>query len=394
MVHMMSARTEATDMHPRRHPFAVRALLGVAVALLTLMTTVGNGGASPAPGADNPWLQRRVAALAHAGGEDENPQETLYAFGRNIEAGVPILDMDVQLSADGIPVLMHDNTVDRTTNGTGPVNSLTAAQLGALDAAYWFSAACATCHDRPVDEYLYRGVRTGDVPPPPGFSADDFGVPTLQQVFERFPDAWFDIEIKDDAADVVDLAHAVADLIHSHGLSDRVVVASFGGPGIDAFRTAAPDVTTSATLDEVQSFFLSNTVPTNAQILDVPPTYKLGETVIDVVTPAFVERAHAAGLAVWVWMDSKSQQNAEFYTKLLDMGVDGLNVSRPSVLMQVLATRGDAWDPLAAPPTTPSTTAVPGTSGPTSTTPATDTLSARGTSPVAQPISAAPAYTG
>lgn len=357
----------------------VAAAFAIAASIVAL--TVPSSGASPAPGADNPWLQRRVAVLAHAGGEDENPQETLFAFGRAAAEGVPILDMDVQLSADDVPVVMHDNTVDRTTNGTGAVNSFSAAQLGALDAAYWFSEDCAACHGLPTSDYLYRGVRTGAVAPPAGFSAADFGVPTLEQVFQRFPDSYFDIEIKDDAADPVLLAQKVAALIHRYGLSKRVVIASFGGPGMPAFRAAAPDVATSATLDEVQDFFLSNTVPTSAQILDVPPFYTLNGTKITVVSTAFVKRAHAAGLAVWVWMDSGDEQNAAFYDHLIDLGVDGINVSRPSVGMQVVRARGVAWDPNApAPeperPTPSSTPQIPNAA------------------PVAAPVAAAPSYTG
>lgn len=357
----------------------VAAVFTVVIAASFVAPTVPIGGASPAPGADNPWLGRRVAVLAHAGGEDENPQETLFAFGRAAAEGVPILDMDVQLSADDVPVVMHDNTVNRTTNGTGAVNSFSAAQLGALDAAYWFAEDCAACHGLPTADYLYRGVRTGAVAPPPGFSAADFGVPTLEAVFQRFPHSYFDIEIKDDAADPVLLAQKVAELIHRYGLSNKVVIASFGGPGMPAFRAAAPDVATSATLDEVQDFFLSNTVPTNAQILDVPPFYTLNGTKITVVSTAFVERAHKAGLAVWVWMDSGDEQNAAFYDHLIDLGVDGINVSRPSVGMQVVRARGLAWDPNS--PAPPSTTP----SAPTTPTPSL---------PAAKPVSTTPAYTG
>lgn len=371
-------------MRVRSPNLAGRAVISLVTVGIMVASVAPLSGASPSPGDDNPWLQRRIAPIAHAGGEDENPQETLYAFGRATEAGVPILDMDLQLSADDVPVVIHDDTLDRTTNGTGPVHSMTAAQLNDLDAGYWFSADCATCHGLPESAYVYRGVRTGAVPPPAGYTADDFGVPTLEQVFERFGDAYFSIEIKDDAADVTLLARKTADLIHRFGLSERVVISSFGGPGMPAFRAAAPDVATSATLDEVQDFFLSNKVPTDAQVLDVPPFYDLDGTSITIVSPDFVKRAHDAGLAVWVWMDSKDQQNATFYEHLLQMGVDGLNVSRPAVLMDLLARRGDAWDPN-APPTTTTTT--------TTTVAPTTTASASAPEP-ARSVSAIPTYTG
>ena len=328
------------------------AIAVILVALAVPLTAAVGGGASPAPGADNPWVNRRVVRLAHAGGEDENPHSTLYGFGQATNDGATMLDMVLQITSDGVPVIIHNDTVNRTTNGTGTVSDMTFAEVHALDAAYWFTADCWACSGRPDSDYLYRGIRTGDAPPPMGYTADDFGVPSLEEVFQRFPNAYFDIEIKDDGAQVPELAQKTADLIHEYGLSQRVVIASFGQSGMDVFRAAAPDVATSGTLDEVQAFFLQGTVPTKAQVLDVPPFYDLNGTKITIVSPAFVEKAHAAGLAVWVWMDSGDEQNADFYGSLLDMGVDGINASRPSVLMDLLRSRGVAWDPNATTTTT------------------------------------------
>lgn len=382
---MTSAQMDPRATHGRRRlaGVALAALLTLTASLASVAIAAG-GGASPPPGPDNPWLSRRVVGLAHAGGEDENPHSTLYAFGQATKDGATMLDMDLQITSDGVPVVMHNDTVDRTTNGTGAVSDMTFAQVHALDAAYWFTADCWACSGRPDSDYLYRGIRTGDKPPPPGYTADDFGVPSLEAVFQRFPDAYFDIEIKDDGAQVPELAHKTADLIHQYGMSKHVVIASFGQPGMDVFRAAAPDVATSATLDEVQAFFLQGTVPTDAQVLDVPPFYDLNGTTITIVSPAFVEKAHKAGLAVWVWMDSGDEQNADFYGKLLDMGVDGLNASRPSVMMALLRQRGVAWDPNA--PVVGPTTSVPSTTAPGAPPPA--------QAPPAAAVGASPTYTG
>ncbi len=357
---------------------------------LLLVASVGGapgGGASPPPGPSNPWLGRRIAALAHAGGEDENPHSTLYAFGQAAKEGVSMLDLDLQITSDGVPVVIHNDTVDSTTNGTGTVSDMTFAQVHALDAAYWFTATCWACHGRPVGDYIYRGIRTGDKPPPAGYSAADFGVASLEEVFQRFPNAYFDMEIKDDGAQVPELAQKVADLIHKYHLSSHVVVASFGQPGMDVFRAAAPDVATSATLDEAQAFFLYGTVPQGAQVLDLPPFYNLNGTIITVISPAFVKKAHDAGLAVWVWMDSGDEQNAGFYGQLLDMGVDGINASRPSVLMDLLRTRGGLWDPN-VPPTTTSTTSTTTGAAPTT------TLAPAAEAAAATALPAVPTYTG
>src|SRR4051812_20253104 len=105
----------------------------VALALLPLATP-------PAPAAtppSNPWLGQRFLNFAHQGGEDELPSNTMYAMRRSLAAGADALELDVGYTRDDQLVVLHDNTVDRTTSGTGSVNDLTLAQVQALDAAYW-----------------------------------------------------------------------------------------------------------------------------------------------------------------------------------------------------------------------------------------------------------------
>ncbi len=138
----------------------------------------------------------RPIVLAHTAGEDNFPASTMFAFAESVKAGVDMLDLNVLLTKDGQLLVQHDDSVDRNTNGTGAVADLTAAEIAALDAAYWFSTVCSDCHDRPAVEYLYRGMRTGDVPPPAGYTADDFSLPTLTRLIERFPDIPLNIEIK------------------------------------------------------------------------------------------------------------------------------------------------------------------------------------------------------
>src|ERR687898_1112445 len=91
-----------------------------------------------APAADNPWLAKRVLNIAHQGGEDEFPSNTLYAFKRAVKAGADMLELDVGVAKDGTVVVSHDTTLDRTTNGRGTIESMTAKQIRRLDGAYWF----------------------------------------------------------------------------------------------------------------------------------------------------------------------------------------------------------------------------------------------------------------
>ena len=95
--------------------------------------------------------------IAHAGGDQAAPHSTLFAMAQAVEAGASVLELDVQLTGDGVLIVQHDDTVDRTTEATGPVADLTLAEIKALDNAYWFSPECWPCQDRPLEEYIYRG---------------------------------------------------------------------------------------------------------------------------------------------------------------------------------------------------------------------------------------------
>jgi glycerophosphoryl diester phosphodiesterase len=94
--------------------------------------------------------------------------------------------MDVMLSSDGVLMVQHDNTVDRLTNDTGLFSSFTAAELKAMDNAYWFSGGVWSDKALADDAYIYRGVRTGDQPAPEGFTAEDFRMVTFEEVALAF----------------------------------------------------------------------------------------------------------------------------------------------------------------------------------------------------------------
>src|SRR4030088_3248463 len=111
--------------------------------LMILFAVVALIGLDAAPalagGTANPWLKRRVLNIAHQGGEDEFPSNTLYAFRKAIRAGADMLELDVGVTSDDQIVVMHDTSVDRTTNGTGLISEQTLQQIQALDAGYWFT---------------------------------------------------------------------------------------------------------------------------------------------------------------------------------------------------------------------------------------------------------------
>lgn len=278
----------------------------------------------------------RPIVLAHAGGDNTSPHDTPYGFNTSAALGVDALDMDVQLSSDGVLVVQHDATVDRTTEATGAVASMTYDQLHALDAGYWFTDTC-TCKDQPESAYLYRGVRTGAKPPPKGAAADDFAITSFEQIARRHPDFVLNVEIKGTAPAALPAAAELARLTESLHLEDRLVVTSFDDVVAEAYHAAAPRVQITPGLSASTAYVLSGALPPAGQtILQLPPSYES----IEVVTPAMVAKAHADGLVLWVWPNEDEWETAAGYNKLLDMGVDGLNAADPATAVQVVRSRG------------------------------------------------------
>ncbi len=286
----------------------------------------------------------RPLVIAHAGGDFEAPHSTMYAFTEAALAGTDVLEMDVMLTADDVLVVHHDDTVDRTTETTGAVRDLTYAELAALDNAHWFVPGTWSDQSLPADAYELRGIRTADRPAPPGYGPDDFRIETFRAVAEAFPDHVLDVELKvqrtaDGEPDLERAARAaqvLADEIMALGRTESVIVVSFDAAVIAAFHALAPDVATSPALDTLVAWYTGAPVefaPTDV-VFQVPPFYEG----VEVLTPDVIARAQAEGFDVWVWMDdTTTQEEASFYRMLLDRGVDGLLVSRPTVAVDVIA---------------------------------------------------------
>jgi glycerophosphoryl diester phosphodiesterase len=288
---------------------------------------------------DNPWLERKPLNIAHQGGEIEAPSDTLYAFKTAQQKGADVIETDVHLTADGRVVVLHDETVDRTTNGSGSVEQMTLAEIKQLDAAYWFIEGEGTVHDpsRAASDFRWRGVATGDKRPPKGFGPNDFTIPTLDELLDAFPDTWLNIELKPTVAMTGRLEAAVAELLRAHGRTDDVIVASFNDQSVELFKALAPEINTAAPTAQVAAFWASSQgdlpgSPNPQHVaLQVPETFE-GLTV---VTPDFISDAHANGLAVHVW----TVNDAADMHRLLDWGADGIMTDRPTLLEQVLAER-------------------------------------------------------
>ena len=369
-----------------------------------VMAVVLSPSASAVAPDPNPWLQNRFLNMAHQGGEDEAPSNTLFAFKSAIrDRGADSLELDVNLSSDGQLMVIHDDTWTRIACTDvlcpGPdssteahrtdseVNDMTKNELQALDAGYWFRPGTYS-HDYslPDSAYPYRGVRTGDVPAPAGYAPRDFRIPTLEEVLDAFPHTPINIEIKmvktpegdaggcvtdngtqycDDPDASMAVADALADLLDEPDYSWRtdIIVVSFSDDLIDEFHALddAPFVALAPGVDDTTAFALSGETPDpDIAAFQVPPTQPFGSGVIDVPQLLLQTRhAHELGYAVHVWTNGDQDETDASYQHLYDLGVDGIMSSDPSRLAAFLCAneipRPDGSDrcPTASPPAPP-----------------------------------------
>ena len=213
----------------------------------SLLTTLHRRRARRArPASATDWTQLRVLNIAHQGGEDEAPSNTMYAFERSLRIGADMLEVDIHTTADGELVVLHDATVDRTTNGTGRVYDVTLEELQKLDAGHNMVPGEGTESGLPDSSYPFRGVRLGKRKPPPGFTPDDFRLTTLDEVMRTYPSVPINIEIKGAADSDVESflrnAEALAAYLNALGRTEGIMVASFNDMAIQRFHELAPQI--------------------------------------------------------------------------------------------------------------------------------------------------------
>jgi glycerophosphoryl diester phosphodiesterase len=259
----------------------------------------------------------RPLVIAHQGGERLYPSNTLLAMQESAALGVDVLEMDIHASSDGVLVVIHDDTVDRTTDGAGAVKEMTFAELSQLDAGYyWTGDEGAT--------YPYRG--------------QGITIPAFAEVLTTFPDMRLNVEIKPPDPAV---AQAACDLLRQHGASERALVGTVHDEVIAAFRAACPESPTSMVESEIRPFWILSTLflgqlyqtPAGAAALQVPERASLpviGE--VQVITPRFVRIIHKHNLEVHAWTINETAD----MERLLATGIDGIITDRPDLMLNLL----------------------------------------------------------
>jgi glycerophosphoryl diester phosphodiesterase len=263
----------------------------------------------PRPG--HPYFAGSPLMVAHRGGGKLAPENTLAAFRSAVEDwGADMLELDVRLTRDGHVVVLHDDTVDRTTEGSGAVADMSLEQLRELDAGYNFL----------------------DLDGRPSFRGHGVRVPTLRELFEACPHVWLNVEIKEEA-----VAGPLLELIRDCGEGHRVLVAA----AHEKHRSDARGHTGpwGANGWQVALFWLLCRLPgrrgytPRADVLQVPETWRGYR----VVSPRFIQEAHRRNIPVHVW----TVDEPEDMRRLLVWGVDAIQSDRPDLLSEVLVDVAD-----------------------------------------------------
>lgn len=239
--------------------------------------------------------QHTFMAIAHRGASSYAPENTVAAYDLALEMGARHIELDVHLTTDGQVVVIHDDLLDRTTDGTGPVADCTLADLKALDAGAWFGPA-------------FAGAR----------------IPTLGEVLEWYGRrAHLHIEIKGRTPGLVPATLA---LIRKRELSEHVTITSFHLSALEETRRLAPELPTGWLVSAVDTAVIADTL-------------RLGLTQLcpraDLVTAEMVSDLHRRGLVVRAW----GVGDERLMLAALEAGVDGMTVNFPDVLLASLPDR-------------------------------------------------------
>ena len=285
-------------------------ILGIYFGVLVLSNLIGNKVSS------HPYYENapKPMVIAHQGGDNVRPGDTLPAFQHAVDIGADVLEMDAHITKDSQIVLMHDERVDRTTNGTGLIEEMTLAELKELDAAYmWTQDGGQT--------YPYRG--------------QNITVPTLEELFQKFPGMRYVIEIKK-TQNPIDAP--LCSLIRNYGMQDKVMVASFHDEAMANFRSTCPEVATSGSRNEVTSFVLLSKLyltgfMRNLQFQSLQVPYETSESYgIPIMTREFIDLAHARNVRIEPW----TVNDAQLMKQYMDWGVDGIMTDDPDLMLDIL----------------------------------------------------------
>lgn len=245
--------------------------------------------------------------LAHRGASAYAPENTIAAFRLAHELGADGIELDVQLTRDKIPIVIHDDTVDRTTDGTGRVSELTVGEIARLDAGTWKTED-------------YRGEK----------------IPTLAQVFEELSD-WLNpmgrvrpclinVELKTERVRTDGLEQQTLNVISRYAMQHRILLSSFSPLALHRAKKINPRIPRGFLYDQTMPFYLRNALP---RYWTAPQAMHPEYTMIDA---RYMEWARQKKLLVNTWtVDDPDQAR-----RLAQLGVNAIITNKPDVIRGAL----------------------------------------------------------
>jgi glycerophosphoryl diester phosphodiesterase len=254
----------------------------------------------------------RPISIAHRGCAGESPENTIPAFERALAQGADVLESDIHLTRDGVPILIHDTIIDRVTDASGSVADFTADELRRFDAGYHFSPDGGQTHP-----YRNRGVR----------------IPSLEEAFRHFPDTRFNLELKAPGPGLID---ATLKLVAQHR-REAITLLTAGDDGIMTqlrghLGSFANPIAQGASERDIREFLdcaaAGTSPPPGPMALQVPPEFG-GQPLVNA---PLIKFAHASGIQLHVWTINDPAE----MRRLLDLGADGIITDYPRRLAEVI----------------------------------------------------------
>jgi glycerophosphoryl diester phosphodiesterase len=239
--------------------------------------------------------KERTLVFGHRGASAYAPMNTLPAFEKAVQLGADGIELDTHLTKDREAIVLHDFTVDHTTNGSGFIRDMTLAQVKELDAGIKFGEP-------------FRGTR----------------IPTLSEVFEAVGDRlYINVEIKSESAETDGVEQVVADLIARYNLQKRVIVSSFNPLALRRFRDILPEVPIG--------FLYAPDSPRVEELMDALP-HEARHPHHSMVNTDYMAWAKQHGYRVNTWTVNDPARAAELYK----LRVDGIITDKPDVIREAL----------------------------------------------------------
>ncbi len=261
--------------------------------------------------------------LGHRGSAGDTPENTLQAFAAGLAHGAHLLESDVHQTRDGVPVLIHDPSLERTTNGTGLVSDIDFADLAKLDAGYFF---------QPGAELDGRRDTRGDFPA----RGSGYRIPSVAEAFSEFPNARFNFEIKGAGAA---LAREVIRLVEKFDREDRTLLTAGENDVMATLRNElaktkcrpALGACLSEIVVEVKAAVDGSAPPPGVMALQIPMQF--GDRPL--ITKTLVEHAHAHDIEIHAW----TINDPKAFESLLELGIDGIVTDHPGRMIDFLRQR-------------------------------------------------------